>query len=294
MELLLTQIVNGIAIGAAYALLVTGLNLMLLIKGIFQWAFAHIVVISMYVIYLVMRWSGDNVVMGLALGLPAAIGIGVGLSILTEPMFRPMAARGLYMEAFIAAVGLGIILTNVMSQTIGWGAPIMFPVVLTEWAPIQVGPVSFARAKILTVISSILIVVGLFYFLYRRQSGRAFRATAQDPRKARLLGIPINRTNLLSFALAGLVGGASAILLSMALGYANPALPNLLAVKGLSLVLMAGPGNLIGGLIASFVLGVAETMVITYVPGDWMNAIIFTGILIVILAKPSGLFGAKV
>jgi len=80
----------------------------------------------------------------------------------------------------------------------------------------------------------------------------------------------------------------------MALGYAFPQLGDTLAVKVLAVVLVTGPGNLIGGLIGAFILGVAEVMTITYISGDWMTAIVFSAMLAIILAKPSGLFGAKV
>lgn len=80
--------------GAIYALLVTCYNLLLLIKGIFQFALAHIVVMSMYLIWVVMGLTKGNVLMRRALGVPAGIAAGVGMSVVTEPIFQPMAVRG--------------------------------------------------------------------------------------------------------------------------------------------------------------------------------------------------------
>jgi branched-chain amino acid transport system permease protein len=295
MEIFAAQLINGIATGAIYALLVTSYNLLYLIRGIIQFALAHIMVMSMYIIWIVMELTGGNVLMGLALGVPAGIGAGVGMSIATEPILRPMAVRGIYMESLIVTVGLAIILTNVMSKFINEGVAITFSKALTgEGIAVRVGMVSFSRADILTLAASILIVLGLFYLLYRVQFGRAFRAIAQSLRKARLIGIPINRMAISSFAIAGLVAGASGVLLAMTLGYASPGLPNSLAIKGLVLLLVAGSGNLIGGLITAFGLGIAESMTITYLPGQWSDAIIFGIILTIIMIRPGGLFGAKV
>ena len=294
MELLVSQAFNGIAIGAAYALLVTGLNLLLLIRRIFQWSFAHIVVLSMCVLWMVLDNYSGSVVTGIAIASSAAIGTSIALNLVTEPMFRPMVRRGLYMEAFILAIGFGIVLTDVMSKYVNHGSPVMFPSYLTGAGSFDVGNFSFSLAKILTIAISILSMFALFRFLNRTQYGRSFRAMAQEPYKAALLGIPITRTGILGFTVAGIIGGISAILLSMAIGYAYPALPNILAVKGLAVVLVAGPGNLIGGLITAFSLGVAEVMTGTYISGDWMQAIVFSVMLAIILAKPSGIFGARV
>ena len=91
MEILTTQLINGIATGAIYALLAICYNLLLLIKGIFQFALAHIVVMSVYLIWVVMGLSRGSILMGLVLSIPAGIAVGVRMSIVTKPIFQPMA-----------------------------------------------------------------------------------------------------------------------------------------------------------------------------------------------------------
>ena len=97
-----------------------------------------------------------------------------------------------------------------------------------------------------------------------------------------------------SFAIAGLLGGATAIFLAMSLGSAYAGLGDLFALKMIAIVLFAGIGNLLGGMAAAIILGVAETMATGYISGQWSNAVAFGMILIIVMARPQGLFGTRV
>lgn len=295
MQIFVAQLINGIATGSVYALLVTGYNLLLLVRGIFQFSLAHIVVLSMYIIWLVMHSFSGDPILGVALGITAGISTAILVNILVEPLFRRMVLRGVHMESVVVAIGASIILTNIMSRFLNNGAPITFPSILTgEGYLITLGLASFSRADILALLGSCVVVIALFYLLYRTQLGRSFRAMAQDINKARIVGIPTTKMSLVSFTIAGLVAGISGILLAMILGYAHAGLANTLAVLGLSIVLVAGAGNLIGGLITAFIIGVAQSLTVTYVPGDWSDAIVFGAMLIIIISRSKGLFGEKV
>ena len=242
-----------------------------------------------------MKITGQNTILSLILGIMASIITGVVLSVITEPIFRPMAERGVYLESLIVAIGVGIILTNLMSKFVNRGQPISFAdILIAEGGRIKAGVIMFSMTDLLTLAVSTLMVLGLFWLLYKSQFGRAFRAMAQNLRKARLMGIPINYMGITSFAIAGLVAGISGVLLAMKLGIANAGLGDTLALIGLSIVLVAGAGNLIGGLVMSFVMGIIQNMTITYLPGIWSDAFIYGAIVLILVIKPLGLFGAKV
>jgi branched-chain amino acid transport system permease protein len=137
-------------------------------------------------------------------------------------------------------------------------------------------------------------VVGFLFLLNQTKQGRAFRAMAQSPFVARLLGIPIARTSIYSYAIAGLLGGVSAVFLAMALCSASPVLGNNLGLKVLAVALFAGLGNLKEGLIAGLIIGVVESMAMGYIPGDWAAAVIFGVIMISIMVRPQGVFTREV
>jgi branched-chain amino acid transport system permease protein len=156
-----------------------------------------------------------------------------------------------------------------------------------------VGAFVMSLSQLLTIVLGVLAVVLLRVFLYRHRQGRAFRAIAQDGSTARILGIPLVRAGVYSFVLAGVLAGAAGIMTTAMLGSANAALGNLLAVKATVLVLVAGGGNMSGGLVMAFAMGIAEAMTQAYLPGRWSEAIVFGILMIAIILRPDGIFGSK-
>jgi branched-chain amino acid transport system permease protein len=289
-EVFLAQLINGVALGGIYALLVTGFNLLYVVAGIIQFAYPHVVVLSMYAAWYVLGRTNDN----LPLAVLTAIGSGVGISLATEPIFRPLTRRAALMASLIASIGLSMVITDVMSHEFNIGLPVVFPSAFVGRIPIfQVGMATLFRGQLATFIGSVSAVIGFFYLLFRTQIGRAFRAMAQDPSAARLLGIPITKTSIYSYAIAGLVGGVSALFLISALGTADPALGGDLALKVTAVALFAGLGDLRGGLIAGLIVGIVESMTLGYVPGRLSNAIIFGMIMISIMVRPKGIFAKQ-
>lgn len=289
-NILLARVLNSISLGSTYALLASGFNLLLLVAGVIQFAYPHIVVLSMYACWGVLRATGDNV----ALGVAAGVGASVGLSIFSETLFRPLVKRGATVGTFIFSLAIALILTDIMARQINFGNAVSFPVTLEGKEPlVRFGIAIITRGQLATIIGSIGGMVLLLYIVYRTKLGRAFRAMAQSSFLARLLGIPIVKTSLYSYLIAGLLGGASAVFLAMTLGSAVSSLGNQLAVKVIAVVLFAGLGNLRGGVIAGVILGFAETFAIAYIPGDWVNAIAFAMIMGAVMWRPEGLFGVR-
>lgn len=290
MDVLIAQIISGLAMGATYSLIVIGFNLLLLVRGVLPFAVAHIAVLSMYAAWIVLEQTNDN----LFLAIPAAILAGCLLNVLTEPAFRPLALRHAFLETVVVGLGMGIIATDVMSHFLHHGRPIAFPEVLVGGGGMmKLGVIVFSLGDAYTLFGAIGAVIGLIYFLNHHKQGRAFRAMAQDVNVARLLGIPFNRTGIYSFAICGLLAGLAGVLMAMTLGSAGPALGDALAIKAIVLMLFAGMGNLKGGLICAFIMGLAEALAMAYLPGRWTEAVVFSVIMIAIIVRPQGLFGSQ-
>jgi branched-chain amino acid transport system permease protein len=288
-ETFLAQFVNGLATGSIYALIVLGMNLLILVRGVVHFSYAHIVVMSMAAGWIVLELT-HNII----LAIPTFVITGVVLTTLTEPLFRPLVLRRAFLETVVLALGIGMIITEVMSHFINQGAPLAFPAAITGGgAMIRSGMIAFSLADVYALLGGIAAVIALLYFLYRNKQGRAIRAIAQDVGIARLLGIPFNKTGLYGFAIAGLLAGIIALLITMSLGSASSELGDDIAVKAMILMLFAGMGSLKGGLICALLMGLAEAMALAYLPGRWTEAIFFGIIMIVIIWKPRGLFGAQ-
>jgi branched-chain amino acid transport system permease protein len=196
----------------------------------------------------------------------------------------------------VISMGMGMIITDILSHTFNQGFPISFPDALTgndKGALFSAGLVSVSRGQVLTLVIGVLFVLFLFWLLYKTRAGRAFRAIAEDPNGAKLVGIPLLKTGFQSYALTGILGGVTAILMAVLLGSASAGLGDQLGHKVLAVSIIAGLGNLTGGLIVGLMLGIIEAIIQGYLAGSWSNAIAFVIMLVVILAKPKGVFGSK-
>jgi branched-chain amino acid transport system permease protein len=293
MQVFLAQIINGLSLGSIYVLLVTGFNLLLLVAMIIHFSYPQVVVLSMYIAWLAMKFTGGNVV----LGILAAIGSSILLNLLSAPLFQKvMKKRGEVdiNSTMVLSMGIGMIITDILSHSFNKGFPISFSGNLAgTGAMFRVGLITVLNGQVVSLAVGIIAVSGLFLLLYRSRAGRAFRAIAEDPNGARLVGIPIVSTGFASYALTGLLGGVIAVLLAMLLGSASPGLGEQVAHKVLAVSIIAGLGNLVGGLAVGLALGILEAIVQGYISGSWSNAIAFVIMLVVILVKPKGLFGIK-
>lgn len=290
MEVFVAQLVNGLVLGSIYSLVVTGFNLLLLVGGVIQFAYPNIVVLAMYIMWLVLGYTGNNVAVAILVTVVAAIVMNVA----TEPLFRPLVRRGSGVETFVIAMAIAMMITMVVGR-FNHGVQVAFPQEVTgSGALFRFGLTTVTRGQVYTLVGSAVAVIALYVVLMRTALGRSIRATAQARWVSRILGIRLTRVGLFSFGIAGLLAGATAVFLAMALGSAGPTLGDTLALKALAVSLFAGLGNLSGGLYGAFVLGIAESMVVAYVPGNWSTAVVFGMIMIVIVLKPQGLFGARV
>ena len=293
MQVFLAQVINGLSLGSIYVLLVTGFNLLLLVAMIIHFAYPQVVVFSMYIAWVVLRYTGNSI----PLAVLASVGASVAINLASAPLFQKIMKNREEVDinaTMVVSMGIGMIITDVLSHGFNKGLPISFPrQFVGDVALFRVGLISLQSGQVLSLAVGALAVSGIFLLLYKTRQGRAFRAIAEDPNGARLVGIPLMSTGLASYALSGVLGGLIAVLLALMLGYASPGLGEQVAHKVLAVSIIAGLGNLPGGLVVGLALGVMEALIQGYLPGSWSNAIAFVVLLVVMLARPRGLFGIK-
>lgn len=293
MQVLIAQIINGLSLGSIYVLLVTGFNLLLLVAMIIHFAYPQVVVFSMYITWVVLQLTGNNIL----LGVLAGVGSSILLNLISAPLFQKvMKNRGEVdiNSTMVLSLAIGMIITDVLSHSFNRGLPIAFPEQISQSTPVlRIGLITILSGQVWSLGVGVVAVTGFFLLLYKTRAGRAFRAIAEDPSGARLVGIPLLKTGLESYALTGVLGGIIALLLATLLGSASPGLGEQVALKVLAVSIIAGLGNLPGGLVVGLLLGILEAVAQGYISGTWSNVIAFVVMLGVILMKPSGLFGAK-
>lgn len=293
MEVFFAQVFNGLSLGSIYVLLATGFNLLLLVALVVHFSYPQVVVLSMYMSWFALRATNNNLVLGVAAGILSAVVLNMAFAPIFQQVMRKRGTVDIN-ATMVVSMSIGMIIADVMGRNFNNGFPIAFPDSMRgDSALLSFGLIHISSGQVITLIVGIIAVSALFYLLYKTKYGRAFRAISEDPTNARLVGIPILSTGIMSYAITGLLGGVTAVLLAVLLGAASPILGEAVAHKVLAVSIIAGLGNLVGGLIIGLALGVMEALIQGYVAGSWSNAIAFVVLLVVMLAKPRGVFGMK-
>ena len=305
---ILQQLINGLSLGALYALIAVGYTV---VYGIIQLInFAHGEIFMIGAFGALTAWI---LIPGESLGiwqLPIMLVVGmvaaVGTSLLTERFaYRPLrnAPR---LAPLITAIGVSVFLQEFVRLFYGRipGFPdakraITFPQIDYVTGPaIQLGPITIQRAALFTMIALVICWVFLYVFVNRTRLGRAMQATSQDPDTARLMGINVDRIIMVAFALgaalaavAGLAWGLRYTNIDFRMGF-------LAGLKAFTAAVLGGIGNINGAVVGGLVLGLVEGMA-TLIPGTfggsaWKDVWAFVLLILVLVFRPQGLLGSRV
>ncbi len=293
MLFLIQQIVNGLALGSVYALLAIGFSM---IYGILRMMnFAHGDIYAFSTIFIAaMLGSGMPVLPALVVGIVT----GAVVAVLVERIcYRPLrfADRSVSM---IPALGVAFVLRNASEYF--WGVrPSPFPLLFGQEG-INVGGVNFPVAGFLVLAVALGSMALFSVFLRYTRLGQGIMLVAQDIPTSTLMGVPVNRTVVLVYALGGALGVVGGILYGSIYGVAFPAMGFAGTIKAFVAAVVGGIGNLAGALVAGLFLGVVETLVVVYgadlvgLPPGYRDAVAFVILIIFLLYRPTGLMGTRV
>lgn len=289
-EEILEFLIVGFVLGGIYALFAVGLTLIFGVLDIVNVAHGEFLAIGGYTIYIAMIVFGLPAALGLVLAMATVFVLGlVVYPLLIAPLQKRLGRRAPGPLFLVLTLGLSALLQNSLLAAAG-GEYLKVPPAITGGLDLSFTYVSGQRLLILAVSS--IGLGALFFFLRFHRQGMAIRAVAQNPAAAQSVGIPLGRiftlTIGLSCGLAGLAGGLIAPLFSV-----YPAVGFTLTIKAFAITILGGMGNVFGALIASFIIATVEALSVLVIPSEWQNAIAFATMILVLLVRPSGLFGKK-
>ncbi|MDD1719246.1 MAG: branched-chain amino acid ABC transporter permease [Methanoregulaceae archaeon] len=284
-DIIVQVLVWGLYAGCIYILLATGLNLIFGVMKVVNFAHGQLLMIGAYVTFSFFVVSGFNPYVLLAASIPILIILGVSIERLC---FRPILGTGKLNEIFIS-IGLIYILEN--AAALIW---------TDEWrvihSPFESITVPLAGMRIpvdylIIIVTTAVILVALYSFLRKTSLGRAVRATSQNRKAAMLMGINVERMDMLSFGIGAGLAGAAGTLWVVSGQVFNPYMGSVPAIKAFAIVIIGGLGSIPGAIIGGLILGIAENFTIFTVGGAWKDAIAFLILIIVLVIRPTGLFG---
>ncbi|MGZ3524189.1 MAG: branched-chain amino acid ABC transporter permease [Thermodesulfobacteriota bacterium] len=284
---IIQSLLSGMLEGVNYALYCLGLAFVFGIMRIINMAHGEFLVLGGYIAYwLLVKWGLNPLP-----ALPLAAVIAAGVSLLCYRAFLQRIRTTAELNTLILTFGIGIFLSNIYLQL--WSADIRN--IGVDWMekPLMLGGIYISLGEIITFAISFMGVLGLHSFLRHSKTGKAIRITAIDRDAATLAGINVERVDLIAFGIGGLLAGLGGPLLGM-LSFVSPGTGIHITVKAFILTVLAGVGSIRGLILAGMILGVGEAMTVTFVSSSYRELFGFVLFLVILLVRPSGLFGRRI
>lgn len=283
----LQLLVNGLITGSIYVLVAMGLTLIFGILGVINFSHGEFYMLGGYLGVVASSAYGLPLLAALPLGMAGVALLGMAAERL---VFRPIRGRDVT-NSIISSFGLAVVLQNAALLAFG-PQPQLIKTELASISFSAFGVFMTVQRAAIPVITAVLVI--LFHIVLRYTwTGRCLRAVAQHPTVAELSGVDVNRVALATFAIgAALAGGAGLMMSSVFM--VQPGVGNMIALKAFTVVIMGGMGNVHGAVAAGLLLGVAESFTSGYLSNDFRDIIGFMMVILVLLFRPSGLFGRAV
>jgi branched-chain amino acid transport system permease protein len=277
----------GLYAGCIYILLATGLNLIFGVMKIVNFAHGEFLMIGAYITATIFLYTHLNPYAILLLSMLALIGIG---AIVERFCFRPILGTGKLNEIFLS-IGLIYIFQNGAAMI--WGDAWQSVKSPYDGTTVPVGPLSVPLDYIIIIAFTAAILIALWLFLKRTRIGMEMRATSQNRKGAMLVGIDVERIDIISFGLGCALAAAAGTLWVMSGQVFNPYMGSIPAVKAFAIIILGGLGSIPGAIIGGLLMGIAENGAAYLFGGIWKDAVSFIILIVVLIVRPTGLFGEK-
>jgi branched-chain amino acid transport system permease protein len=293
----ISQIFNGLKIGSVYSLVALGYTMVYGIIRLINFAHGDFIMVGSYVMMLVIP-------MIIAAGLPAwlavvpAVIMCVAVGVIVEKAaYKPVRERGNSMTALITAIAMSLLLEN-GSQAV-FGADYKTMPTIFHLRNVSLGELSIPGDTLLTIVLGVLIMVGLQLYVTYTKRGRAMRAVSEDKEAAVLMGIKVNSTITLTFAIGSGLAGVAALMYCAAYPQVSPMMGAMLGLKAFVAAVLGGIGSIPGAMIGGLAIGLIESLTKAYIgtitagviTSAFSDAIVFGILIVVLLVKPSGIMG---
>ena len=278
-------LLNGLPIGAIYALIALGYSLIYASAGVLNWAQGDMAMLGAYVAYTLSRIVGLGFLPSMVAAMACAALVG---ALIERGVLRPLRRRGSpAINLIIATLGISMILRNL--ALVVWGPnPELFPSPVSS-RTVSIGSLNLLPQNLLIVGVAIFLMLLLQYFLRFTREGKALRAVAQDRMAASLMGIVAQRSDSVAFAASAGLGAAAGILIAP-LFFVTFDMGAVIGIKGFVAAVVGGLGSIPGAIAGGFVLGITEALAGGKISSGYRDAISFGVLILVLWLRPSGLF----
>ena len=282
---LLSNLINGISLGSVYAIIALGYTMVYGIAKMLNFAHGDVIMVGAYVCFCTMSYLNLPPVVGVILAVVVCTLLGI---VIERLAYKPLRSAP-SLAVLITAIGVSYLLQN-LALLIFKATPIPFASII-KVPSIKIGGVHVSGLTIVTLIVTTISMILLTLFINKTKAGRAMRAVSEDKGAAELMGVNVNQTISITFAVGSALAAVAGVLFIAQYETLLPTLGALPGIKAFVAAVLGGIGSIPGAMLGGLILGIIESLAKAYISTQLSDAIVFSVLVIVLLVKPSGLLG---
>lgn len=288
MTTLIQTLISGLRLGSIYALMALGYTMVYGIAKMLNFAHGDIIMVGAYAVISTVSLAQLPGVVGVAVSVVVCVLLGVTIEFLA---YRPLR-KAQSLAVLITAIGVSYLLQS-LALLVFKSEPMAFPTII-DIPSVKLGEVVIDGMTILTLAVTAVIMVSLSLFINKTRLGKAMRAVSEDKDAAELMGISVNRTITMTFAIGSALAAVASIFYGATYTYIKPTTGSMPGIKAFTAAVFGGIGSIPGAMVGGILLGIIEQLSQRYISTLWTNAIVFGVLVLVLVVKPTGLLGKKI
>lgn len=287
----ISYLVNGLSLGSVYAIIALGYTMVYGIAKMLNFAHGDIIMVGAYIALLSMTQAG----MPPAAAVLAAVVVCTVLGVVIERIaYKPLRNASSSLAVLITAIGVSYLLQNLALLIFGANPQTFTSVITWKGITLAGGSLNISGVTIVTIAVCIVIMIALVTFVQKSKPGQAMRAVSEDKGAAQLMGINVNGTIALTFAIGSALAAIAGVLLCSAYPSLTPYTGAMPGIKAFVAAVFGGIGSIQGAFIGGLLLGIIEILGRAYISSQMADALVFAVLIIVLLVKPTGLLGKQI
>ena len=290
MSSFLSYLISGISLGSVYAIIALGYTMVYGIAKMLNFAHGDVIMVGAYMAYVTFT----------SLGLPPIVAIAVAtvgctvLGVLVEAIaYKPLRGAS-SLSVLITAIGVSYFLQNAALHVFGADSKTFTSLVNIPSISLMDGELIISGVTIASIVTCIIVMIVLTWFINKTKTGQAMLAVSEDTGAATLMGISVNRTITVTFAIGSALAGIAGVLLCSAYPTLSSQTGAMPGIKAFTAAVFGGIGSIPGAMIGGMVMGIVENLSKAYISSQLSDAIVFALLIIILLVKPTGLMGKKI
>lgn len=287
----LNYLINGLSLGSVYAIIALGYTMVYGIAKMLNFAHGDIIMVGAYIIYYSMTSFGINPILSIVISMALCTVLGV---VIERVAYRPLRNASSSLAVLITAIGVSYLLQNTALLLFSANTKTFSSVVPLEPVKLFDGQLTISGEAIVTIAVCIVIMVGLTLFVNKTKAGQAMQAVSEDKGAAKLMGINVNATIALTFAIGSALAAVAGALMCSTYPNLTPYTGTMPGIKAFVAAVFGGIGSIPGAMIGGLLIGIIEILGKAYISSQLADAIVFAVLIIVLLVKPTGILGKNI